>query len=111
MNTEPTPIVPEVALDDGISKTTSLEVARIFGKAHKNVLRGIEQTLTQVLIRSESLILSRSNTRPKTIHHGGLQFWREARRTSPRWKADGDGMGTVPSLGWGLLYMSQQRSA
>lgn len=48
MKTEPDAAVPEITLDCGVPKTTSLEVARIFGKAHKNILRDIDVLLPQV---------------------------------------------------------------
>jgi Rha family phage regulatory protein len=49
MNTDlSTRINSAVAIDHGIPKTTSLEVARIFGRQHKNVLRDIENILPQV---------------------------------------------------------------
>lgn len=40
---EPTEISPVVSVRAGIPRTTSVDVARVFGKQHKNVLRAIEQ--------------------------------------------------------------------
>lgn len=48
MNTEPRTILPDVTVDRGVPKTTSLEVARIFGKRHDNVLRDLADLLSQV---------------------------------------------------------------
>lgn len=39
---EPTDINPLVLVREGIPRTTSIEVARVFGKQHKNVLRAID---------------------------------------------------------------------
>jgi Rha family phage regulatory protein len=75
MNTEPTPIVPEVAFDHGIPKTTSLEVARIFGKRHDNVLRDIEAVLAQVPDSFENLNFEEASY-PVEQPKGGIANYR-----------------------------------
>lgn len=40
--------VPDIAVDNGVPKTTSLEVARVFDKRHDNVIRDIRQLLQDV---------------------------------------------------------------
>jgi Rha family phage regulatory protein len=44
----PINITPQIVVINGVPLTTSLTVAEHFGKAHKNVLRDIENVLTQV---------------------------------------------------------------
>lgn len=44
----PTPLSPSVSLHSGRPATTSLEVAKFFGKRHDNVLRDIDALLSQL---------------------------------------------------------------
>lgn len=44
----PTPLSPSVSLHSGRPATTSLEVAKFFGKRHDNVLRDVDALLSQL---------------------------------------------------------------
>ena len=49
MNTQSAPAtVPSIAVIDGTPTTTSVEVARVFGKIHRDVVRAIENLMSQL---------------------------------------------------------------
>lgn len=107
--------LPELVMIDGIAYCTSLQVADHFEKQHKNVMRDIEDTISQVIETSEKLKFERTeNLFRKTDYTLTNNFGHPVKKPMYLLTEDGFtllamGYSGVKAMGFKLRYMAAFR--